>query len=275
MVPKATRPAGDVSPRLTAMWDWVLPAYRVIGRSDPEYAYWLRRPAQGGRGGTEADEPPQRRDHRGDQSDREHHHRVRHVEPQPRVGRGGHPLRLRPLAAAQPPRRPGSPPWPSATVPGRRTTAPGPAPGHDRRPAWHQQARRGHAQTTERQEQASRGGHRRGEQVQRLGQRATPRADQEPGPWPAPAPDPGRERLGHGPQPKPEPGAGPEPAGPRSGVPAGQRPAPGRERDRRVSAQQAEGQPGRQQVRDGPDRDQRIPHRVRQELLRRVPERAA
>jgi hypothetical protein len=28
------------------MWDWVLPAYRVMGRSDPEYAYWLRRPAR-------------------------------------------------------------------------------------------------------------------------------------------------------------------------------------------------------------------------------------
>ena len=246
------------------MWDWALPAYRVMGfmdRSDPAGRVLV---AQGGRGGTEADEPPQPRHHRGDQGDREHHHRVRHVEPQPRVGRGGVP-------GSGPGRRPA----PRAPAAGERTVAirhrsrsanhraGARTPATHRRPARQQQAGRCHAQATEHQQQASRGGHRRGEQVQRLHERATPHADQEPGARPPPAPDRGGERLGHGPSLKPQAWGGPDAQTGRSGVTAGERPGPGRERGHRVPAQQAEGQPGRQQVPDRLDRDQRIPHRCR------------
>src|SRR3984893_13038068 len=42
-VSEGIRSAGDVSPRLKSMWDWVLPAYRNMGRNDPEDRYGWRR----------------------------------------------------------------------------------------------------------------------------------------------------------------------------------------------------------------------------------------
>ena len=43
-VPKAWRSPGEVRPRLTPMWDWALPTYRVMGRIGPlADLNWARR----------------------------------------------------------------------------------------------------------------------------------------------------------------------------------------------------------------------------------------
>ena len=137
---------------------------------------------------------------RGDQNDGEHRHRVRHVKPQSRIGRVGCLLRPRPVArvlrpGGQGPHLGDPPPFHVGGPPHRRQST-----GRDRGPALQQHADHCCAQANEYEQQSGRGGHRRGEQVQRLHNRAAPRAEQESGTRPPPTPDRKGQRLGHGPR---------------------------------------------------------------------------
>jgi hypothetical protein len=154
------------------------------------------------RDGSHADQPPQRRNDRGDQDNGEHGHGVPRIEPQPRTSRDDRVSLARGPGPGGQGAQLGDPP---------PLQAGGPAcPAH------------------EHQEQARQGSRRPGEQVQRLHEGSARGAAEEPGTRPPPAPDRDGERLGHRPQgnrdaPGPASRAVPRPAMRAARSPTGER----------------------------------------------------
>ena len=122
--------------------------------------------------------------------DGQHGDRMRDVGPQPRVGRACGLVRPRPRADGLRPDdgrpNPGNPPPLHVGGPARQRQAA----GRQSLLARQEHADRRGAQAPGHQQQASHGGHRRGQQVQRLKQRASDHPGQRPGPQPPPVPRP-------------------------------------------------------------------------------------